>query len=328
MDGPNECAKRVSRRRILKIEERPNSSKPTLSNQESKTLSESSYKNDNSEGEDVPFDELIVVEGLMEGEKVRVLKDDGCNTNIISNEFFQRNCGLLKWKHCDIEVKNSSKESNELATKIVLGGTLQIGDHLYKSNWLVANCRYDILLGMPWHVETKPKIDYQKKNFIVENSDILKDERRIGTHAEIDNITIKQFRKIASQNDHTAQIFHLSQVEPEKEKQLTKDQVLNCADNTLRHILHDYSEVFQEELPPGLPPTREVDHEIVTDPEAKPPHRPLYQLSPKELVSMKNYVQDLLQKGKIRPSRSPYGAPLFFVKDGKNPCVELSTTVA
>ncbi len=77
--------------------------------------------------------------------------------------------------------------------------------------------------------------------------------------------------------------------------------------------------MFREELPPGLPPKRRVDHEIETDKDAKPPHRPLYQLSPVELKAMKDYVQELLDKGKIRPSKSPYGAPLFFVKEKDKP---------
>jgi hypothetical protein len=59
-----------------------------------------------------------------------------------------------------------------------------------------------------------------------------------------------------------------------------------------------------------------VDHSIETEPGAKPPHRPFYQLSPAELHTAKEYVIDMMHKGKIRPSKSPYGAPLFFVKDG------------
>jgi Reverse transcriptase (RNA-dependent DNA polymerase) len=62
-----------------------------------------------------------------------------------------------------------------------------------------------------------------------------------------------------------------------------------------------------------------MDHSIETEPGAKPPHRPLYQLSPAELHAAKEYVVDLMHKGKIRPSKSPYGAPLFFVKYGNKP---------
>lgn len=46
----------------------------------------------------------------------------------------------------------------------------------------------------------------------------------------------------------------------------------------------------------------------------KSPHRSLFQLSPSESLAKKQYVKELPSKNKIRPSRSPYGPPLFFVK--------------
>ena len=67
----------------------------------------------------------------------------------------------------------------------------------------------------------------------------------------------------------------------------------------LRNVLHKYEDVFREELPAGLPPERPVDHEIETKEEEKPPHRPLYQLSSKELQATKEYVEHLLEKGKF-----------------------------
>ncbi len=48
----------------------------------------------------------------------------------------------------------------------------------------------------------------------------------------------------------------------------------------LKKTLRKYDTVFRGELPPGLPPKTRVDHEIETDKDAKPPHRPLYQLLP------------------------------------------------
>lgn len=76
----------------------------------------------------------------------------------------------------------------------------------------------------------------------------------------------------------------------------------------------EYASVFGNYLPNGLPPKRDVDHAIKIKEEARPPHRPKFQLSPAELIATKEYVTELLRKGKIRPSRSPYWAPLFFVE--------------
>jgi hypothetical protein len=62
-----------------------------------------------------------------------------------------------------------------------------------------------------------------------------------------------------------------------------------------------------------------VDHLIETEQGAEPPHQPLYQLATTELHAAKEYEVDLMHKRKMRQSNSPYGLPLFFVKDGNNP---------
>ena len=91
----------------------------------------------------VPQSELLVLDGLLERKSVRVLKDDGCNTNVMSYEFFNKNKKLLRWKSCEVEVRHSKSGSSENSSNVVLGATLIIGNHKYRSNWLVANCRYD-----------------------------------------------------------------------------------------------------------------------------------------------------------------------------------------
>ena len=87
----------------------------------------------------------------------------------------------------------------------------------------------------------------------------------------------------------------------------------------LRNIIQDYQDVFPEKLPKGVPPAREVEHAIETDPEAVPPSRAPYRLGPKEMDEMEEQIKDLLNQGYIRPSYSPYGAPILFVpkKDGR-----------
>ncbi|GLI67816.1 hypothetical protein VaNZ11_012071, partial [Volvox africanus] len=81
-------------------------------------------------------------------------------------------------------------------------------------------------------------------------------------------------------------------------------------------LLSQYEDVFKDI--PGLPPMRPVDHTIPLMPGAQPTARPMYRLSPLELDEVKRQVTDLLLKGMIRPSTSPYSAPILFVgkKDG------------
>lgn len=85
-------------------------------------------------------------------------------------------------------------------------------------------------------------------------------------------------------------------------------------DEELIDLQKEFEDVFRDDLPDGLPTTRDVDHKIETHPDADPTHRGIFQLSPAELAATKEYVTELLRKGKIRPSKYPYGAPLFFVK--------------
>lgn len=78
--------------------------------------------------------------------------------------------------------------------------------------------------------------------------------------------------------------------------------------------MEEYSSVFRHDLPHGLPPQRSVDHAVEVYPEATSPHRTIFKLSHVKLLATKDYVSGLIRNEKIRPSKSPYGASLFFVK--------------
>nr|GEV90822.1 putative reverse transcriptase domain-containing protein [Tanacetum cinerariifolium] len=78
-------------------------------------------------------------------------------------------------------------------------------------------------------------------------------------------------------------------------------------------IVRDFSEVFPEDLP-GLPPTRQVEFQIDLIPGAAPVARAPYRLVPSEMKELSNQLQELSDKGFIRPSYSPWGDPVLFVK--------------
>ncbi|GJS43161.1 putative reverse transcriptase domain-containing protein [Tanacetum coccineum] len=78
-------------------------------------------------------------------------------------------------------------------------------------------------------------------------------------------------------------------------------------------IIHDFPEVFPEELP-GLPPPRQVEFRIDLVPRVAPVARVTYRLAPSEMRELSVQLQELLEKGFIRPSSSPWGAPVLFVK--------------
>ena len=75
----------------------------------------------------------------------------------------------------------------------------------------------------------------------------------------------------------------------------------------------EFLDVFPPELP-GLPPEREIEFCIDLIPGTSPVSITPYRMAPAELAELRTQLDDLLDKGFIRPSTSPWGAPVLFVK--------------
>jgi hypothetical protein len=78
-------------------------------------------------------------------------------------------------------------------------------------------------------------------------------------------------------------------------------------------VVREYPDVFPDDLT-ELPPVREVDFAIELRPGVEPISIAPYRMAPAELAELKKQLQELLEKGFIRPSVSPWGAPVLFVK--------------
>jgi hypothetical protein len=78
-------------------------------------------------------------------------------------------------------------------------------------------------------------------------------------------------------------------------------------------VVCEFLDVFPEDLP-GLPPERDVEFVIELKPDTTPISRRSYQMPPNDLAELKTQLQDLLEKGFIQPSLSPWGCPAIFVK--------------
>src|SRR5688500_9445982 len=89
-------------------------------------------------------------------------------------------------------------------------------------------------------------------------------------------------------------------------------------------VVCEYPDVFPEELP-GMPPYRDIEFSIELLPGTAPISKRPYRMDVKDLVELKKQIEELLEKGFIRPSSSPWGAPVLFVnkKDGlRRMCVD------
>jgi hypothetical protein len=78
-------------------------------------------------------------------------------------------------------------------------------------------------------------------------------------------------------------------------------------------VVCEYLDVFPDDLP-GMPPDRDIDFVIELQPGTTPISKRPYRMPPHELAELKVQLQDLLDKGFIHPSASPWRCPALFVK--------------
>src|SRR5258706_15150988 len=96
---------------------------------------------------------------------------------------------------------------------------------------------------------------------------------------------------------------------------------LNLSQVTATEILdsipaeyHEFRNVFSGEKVGTLTPHRTYDLQINVEEGVKPIHRPIYSLSPPELMALREFLKEHTRNGFIHPSKSPWGSPILFVK--------------
>jgi len=163
---------------------------------------------------------------------------------------------------------------------------------------------YDVILGMDWLTKYRATIDCKQKTLTVftsEGESILYNGGRSSPTIPI--ISAAKACKLVGKGC-TA---YLCAVEVNGVPELDTRDI---------PVVREFPEVFQEV--PGLPPDRELEFAIElllsTTPISKEPHH----MAPAELIELKKQLQELLDKGLIQPSVSPWGALILFVrkKDG------------
>jgi hypothetical protein len=82
-------------------------------------------------------------------------------------------------------------------------------------------------------------------------------------------------------------------------------------------VVNEFPDVFPEELP-GMPPDRDIEFVTEWKPGTTPIYKTPYRKATLELAELKEHIKELLEKGFIHPSSSPWGTPMIFVpkKDG------------
>ena len=165
---------------------------------------------------------------------------------------------------------------------------------------------FDIILGMDWLTQHGAMLNCRRKEVKIKlpgKGKILFKGIQRKEHERSPFLSAIQASKLI-QNGCEAYLAHVTVENTEKMEEVA--------------VVREFLDVFPEEFP-GLPPEREVDFDIELVPGTAPILIAPYRMAPVELADLKKQLQELLDKGFIRPRVSPWGAPVLFVKKKDGP---------
>ncbi|GJU90578.1 putative reverse transcriptase domain-containing protein, partial [Tanacetum coccineum] len=210
-----------------------------------------------------------------------VLFDSGADFSFISTDF----APLLNMKpsfvnpRYVIEVADGKKVEVD---RVIRDCKLELGTSLFTIDLIPLGHRsFDVIVGIDWLSEHKAEIV---------------------CHEKVVRIPLENGKILHVQGERTSRIAKaLSNVKVDKPK---------LSDISL---VRDFVEVFPKDLS-GLPPQRQVEFRIDLVPGVTPVAKSPYRLAPSEMQELSEQLQEFQDKGFIRPSHSPWGAPMLFVK--------------
>jgi hypothetical protein len=244
---------------------------------------------------------MIEVEGMINNHAFTILIDSGVSHSymdprVVESLHLLRRKNEKSWlvqlvtrtKRKFIElVKSCSVDMNGLSTKVELN-VLPLGS-------------YDCLIGMDWLDQHHAILDYRNKAFTcLDEKENRKTIQGIPKAIAIREISAMQLKKCYRKG------FQLFAAHVEE---TPKDKVSKIEDHV---VLKEFEDIFQEI--PGLPTKRDIDFSVNLMPGAVPVSKAPYRKSTPKLKELQLQFEELLKKGYIHPSVSPWGAPVLFVK--------------
>jgi hypothetical protein len=171
---------------------------------------------------------------------------------------------------------------------------------------------FDIILGNDWLNSVKAQIDYESKCVRVRNSQKImltnvSEIKLITKEDEQPLLSAMQVKKLLKKEKVIGQLLLVNVFSPDGTKHAS-----GYDRPGIKQLIEEFSDIF-EEIPPGLPPRRNITHSIPLIPGSKPVCKQMYRLSPSEKLEVEAKIRLALEKGWIEPSTSPWGAPILFV---------------
>lgn len=248
----------------------------------------------------------MITTAKIAGITARVLIDSGAEINHISLGFCQRHKIATRNETATAVMANGSTIKLR-TTKLPL--TISIGGCTEKMR-LVANAQtYDLILGKKWCYEHRAILDcYTNEVHFTHKGKVFKIHATDPKDPGLVSVNAIS-RDVLKGHPLFAIVVR---------DQLHRKPAERPKNDPLENLLSMYQDVFPDKLPKGLPPLRAQDFKIELKPDAEPQKKGLYRMSQFELKEVKAKVEELLEWGYIRPSSSPWGAPVLFVtkKDG------------
>ena len=245
---------------------------------------------------------LLFLPAKIKGTEVHFMVDSGATNNFLSHELVRRLDLPTNRLKSSIHVSFADGRARLIQRYCLVRVPL---DPRYQPllKFYIADIAHDAYLGQPWLKSVDDiAIDWISGNVRLKSDisiqGIWKKEKQLNL------ISACQFKKAMKSDQAFLGIIHA-------QKPLNKPPLF---DPKVRDILKDYADVFPDELPKELPPERTVDHRIDLLPDSVPVSKPTYRMSLAEMDELRRQLDDLLSRGFIRPSSSPYGSPVLFVK--------------
>ena len=271
---------------------------------------------------------LPVITSTINGIKANCLVDSGASNDFISISFARKHGILINpvapvFTNLAVKGQNNAFIIGEVDLELNHEGLKE-----YRKFKVMDLIKYDVILGITFLQDHNPDINWKefsikfKENSFDKNdglhhqvednyesdkdeeNDIMKDSGQFDE--EIHLLDYRDMKRSLQKGDNKHLIAVVNNIENSKESQALPEGVNNLVNN--------FKDVFPEELPARLPPKRDIEHGIDLEIGSTPPSRPPYRLSFVEQDELKKQLRSLLDNQLIRPSCSPYGSPVLFVK--------------
>jgi hypothetical protein len=260
-------------------------------------------------------DKLLTLKAFVNRAPVKIMIDSGASGNFINEETANR-LKVFTSPVQQTQAVATADGTSHVISKEVRNLPFRIGDYrVHVTLQIVPLPDNEIILGTPWLKQENPMIDWVNHSLTIKkgrhNFKLQGEKDPLNSSdpgPKITHINKLQLKKLAKK----CPLFAIS-IRPSKGEPENSEEDFSKVDSRVRPLLQKFRDIFPKKLPKGLPPKRAVDHAIKTIPDAKPAFKSIYHMSPREIDALKKEIDELLEQGFIRPSVSPYGAPVLFV---------------